>query len=102
MRINPEFFGDADNDEEFDPASKFKTIENLQDLPDDVLTDLTRTLTKVRSMLKYQEEEVGDTDSLLSFIAFQQLQIHRLQAEIVTVHEMLLVIASGLDGKADK
>lgn len=98
MRLNPEFFGD---DDEYDPETKFKTIENLQDLPAEATNDLARTIEKIHSMLEHQEAN-ADEDPLLSFISFQQMQIQALQSEINAIHQMLLVIAKGLDGKADK
>jgi hypothetical protein len=102
MRLNPEFFGDDDNrEDEYDPETKFKTIENLQDLPAEATDDLARTIEKIHSMLEHQEAN-ADEDPLLSFISFQQMQIQALQSEINAIHQMLLVIAKGLDGKADK
>ena len=102
MRLNPEFFGDDNNrEDEYDPETKFKTIENLQDLPAEATDDLARTIEKIHSMLEHQEAN-ADEDPLLSFISFQQMQIQALQSEINAIHQMLLVIAKGLDGKADK
>lgn len=96
MRINPEFFGNQDGDDEFDPDSKIETIESFDELPDAVQKSLASIKKKIRSM-----SDPADTD-LIQFIAFQQLQISLLQGEITTIHKLLLMLSAAVDDKADK
>jgi hypothetical protein len=96
MRINPEFFGNQDGDDEFDLDSKIETIESFDDLPDEVQKSLDSIKKKIRGM-----SDPADTD-LLQFVAFQQLQISLLQNEITTIHKLLLMLSAAVDDKADK
>jgi hypothetical protein len=96
MRINPEFFGDQDGDEEFDLDSKIETIESFDDLPDDMQKSMSLIKKKIRGMSN------PDDKDLLQFVAFQQLQISLLQGEIATIHKLLLMLSAAVDGKADK
>lgn len=99
MRLNPDFFSDQDEDDEFDLDSKIKTIESFEDLPEDVQDTLASIKTKIKKMSDPSE------DDLLEFVAFQQLQISLLQNEITTIHKLLLMISASVDevrnGKED-
>lgn len=99
MRLNPDFFSDQDDDDEFDLDSKIKTIESFEDLPEDVQDTLASIKTKIKKMSNPSE------DDLLEFVAFQQLQISLLQNEITTIHKLLLMISASVDevrnGKED-
>ena len=91
MRLNPDFFSDQDEDDEFDLDSKIKTIESFDDLPEDVQDTLASIKTKIKKMSDPSE------DDLLEFVAFQQLQISLLQNEITTIHKLLLMISASVD-----
>ena len=99
MRLNPDFFSDQDEDDEFDLDSKIKTIESFEDLPEDVQDTLASIKTKIKKMSDPSE------DDLLEFVAFQQLQISLLQNEITTIHKLLLMLSASVDevrnGKED-
>ena len=91
MRLNPDFFSDQDEDDEFDLDSKIKTIESFEDLPEDVQDTLASIKTKIKKMSNPSE------DDLLEFVAFQQLQISLLQNEITTIHKLLLMLSASVD-----
>lgn len=94
MRLNPDFFSDQEDDDDF-LDSKIKTIESFDELPDEVQESLASIKKKIRSMSDHSK------DDLLEFVAFQQLQISLLQNEITTIHKLLLMLSGAVDELRD-
>jgi hypothetical protein len=91
MRFNPDYEPDPDLSRE-----KFQTLDTLDDLPGDATEQLEEIRERVVEMLKH-EEDTKDRDSLVTYFAFQEFQIHALQAEIANVHKMLILLARAID-----
>lgn len=91
MRFNPDYEPDPELSRE-----KFQTLDTLDDLPEVATAQLEEIRERVVEMLKH-EEDTKDRDSLVTYFAFQEFQIHALQAEIANVHKMLILLARAID-----
>jgi hypothetical protein len=91
MRFNPDYEPDPDLSRE-----KFQTLETLDDLPEEASSQLEDIRERVVEMLKH-EEDTKDRDSLVTYFAFQEFQIHALQSEIANIHKMLILLARAVD-----
>jgi len=94
MRFNPDYEPDPELSRE-----KFQTLDTLDDLPEEATAQLEEIRERVVEMLKH-EEDTKDRDSLVTYFAFQEFQIHALQAEIANVHKMLILLARAIDDGA--
>jgi len=94
MRFNPDYEPDPELSRE-----KFQTLDTLDDLPEVATAQLEEIRERVVEMLKH-EEDTKDRDSLVTYFAFQEFQIHALQAEIANVHKMLILLARAIDDGA--
>lgn len=98
MRFNPDFFND-DEDQPIDPfENKFKTLDTLDDLPDDAKDTFEELRERVVEMLDH-ERSVSKRDEIVTYLAFNQLQIQSIQREISNIHQMFLVLARAIDNK---
>ena len=85
---------------EHDPdplRSKFKTIDNLDDLPADRLELLEELKLKISDMITINEKNHPDENSMIAYTAFQEMQIHSLQHEIKDMYGVMMEMASALD-----
>ena len=85
---------------EHDPdplRSKFKTINDLDDLPADRIELLEELKTKISEMITIQEKNHPEENSLIAYTAFQEMQIHSLQQEIKNMYAVLMEMAAALD-----
>ena len=90
MRFEPEHDPDP-------TRSKFKTINNLDELPEANLELLNELKEKISSMISIQEKNHPGENSLIAYTAFQEMQIHTLQQEIKSMYTVLLEMAGALD-----
>ena len=91
MRFNPDYEPDPELSRE-----KFKTLSTLSDLPDDARDQLEHLRERVVEILKH-EEDTQVRDSMITYFAFQEFQIHALQGEIGNIHKMLVMLAEAVD-----
>lgn len=107
MRINPEYFSDGPSDE---ILNKFTVIQNLDDLKGEAQEELKALQTQVKIMVQHElDKNPQKLDSakehkhgaVVSYLGFQSLQIHMLQKEIQSLHQILLMMAKDIDRKAD-
>jgi hypothetical protein len=85
---------------EHDPdplRSKFKLVDSLDDITGDERELFERLKSKVSTMMDTQLKNHPDEDAVRSYIAFQELRITNLQAEIKNIYEMLLQMAVEID-----
>ena len=94
MRFNPDYEPDPELSRE-----KFQTLDTLDDLPEQATAQLEEIRERVVEMLKH-EEDTKDRDSLVTYFAFQEFQIHALQAQIANVHKTLIMIARAVDNES--
>ena len=106
MRLNAEysFPDDSDDDESQVPLEfpdKYKVVATLDDILGDEKEELEELKTKVRTILDHEQKERPDHSALVSYIAFQSMQIHSLQKEIQSLHKIALVLAQSIDERCD-
>ena len=103
MRLNSEYsFPDDSDDESQMPLEfpdKYKVVSTLDDILGDEKEELEELKTKIHSMLDHEQKERPDHSALVSYIAFQSMQIHSLQKEIQSIHKIALVLAQSIDEK---
>lgn len=84
---------------EHDPnplRDKLKTIFSLSDIPEEQKSEINKLREHIIEMLRL-EEESSDREALPSFLAFTQFQIHNIQQEILTLHNIVLTLAQHID-----
>ena len=97
MRFNPDFIND-DEDQPFDPSEdKFKTLDTLTIFSDERRTP-SRSCGSGIEMLDH-ERSVSKRDEIVTYLAFNQLQIQSIQREISNIHQMFLVLTKAIDNK---
>lgn len=108
MRLNPEYFDD-DTPEEL--PKNFTVIQNLDDLKGEAQEELKALQQQVQKMVQHELDKNpkkmdspkdGKHVAIMSYLGFQSLQVHMLQKEIQTIHQMLLMMAKDIDRKADQ
>ena len=85
-------------DHDPDPMrSKFKTISSLDDLPEVQIKLMNKLKAKISEMLTIEQKNHPEDNSLIAYIAFQELQIQALQGEIKNIYPVLMEMAIKLD-----
>lgn len=105
MRLNPEYSDSSELPEDQDiqdMVDKFKVVNTLDDLPKSDKDELVDLQKKVIHILDHEAKERPNDSALISYIAFQTMQIHNLQKEIHGLHKIALVLAQSIDEKADR
>lgn len=85
---------------DYDPdplRSKFKTINSLDELPEDTKEMITDLKRKIGLMMEAEEKNPPGSSGILAYTAFQEMQIQTLQQEIKAMYTVLLEMASKLD-----
>ena len=96
---------DVNSDLNSQDKDRIRSISSLDELPKEVADKVREFKKKITNMVLESHNESSNKDplfSLLDFIAFQQFQIHALQQETQSIHEILLSIAKTVDSKADR
>lgn len=108
MRLNPDYFDDGLPDE---LPKSFTVIQNLDELKGEAQQELKALQREVQKMVQHElDKNLQKMDSpkdvkhtaVISYLGFQSLQIHMLQKEIQSIHQMLLMMAKDIDRKADQ
>lgn len=105
MRLNPDYSDSPElpEDPNFeDLVDKFTVVQTLDDLPVSDKKELRVLQEKVIHILDHEAKERPNDSALVSYIAFQTMQIHSLQKEIHGLHKIALVLAQSIDEKADR
>ena len=106
--LKHELFGAAMRFEpEHDPdpiRKKFQAISTLEELPEEYKQMHAELFEHANGIAESVQQESGCTEakSVMSFVAFQGIQIASLQEEIKVLYKALEAVASEVDKKKDK
>ncbi len=84
--------------------SKFHSIGGLEDLPEEYKTMHAEMLAHADGIAKKAQQDRGCTEaeSVMSYVAFQSVQIASLQEEVKVLYQALEAVAIEVDKKQDK
>jgi len=84
--------------------SKFHNISGIEDLPEEYRKMHEDMLTHATGIAEQAQKDRGCTEAggVMSFVAFQSVQIASLQEEIKVLYRALEAIATEVDKKQDK
>lgn len=83
---------------------KFRSISHIRELPDEYLKQHEELLKHACGIVADIKEstDCDEREAIMSFVAFQGMQIASLQAEIGAFYQTLGALADAVDGKQDK
>ena len=97
MRFEPEHDPDPER-------QKFRVLENLEDMPESHRKLWRELENNLKTIIADQRQlhELSESEALMRYIAFQELQINSLQDEVKHIYRAFDSFAEVIDRKQDK